>query len=94
VHRRLGGDIAGTDDGNGLKRYPVPYGVMVSNKTSGGGWQGGLLLRDCLGIGRLVVSDHFHLHHLSFLGFIFLSVISHPPFFSPHNFLLSLLFIF
>jgi len=38
---------------------------------------GGLLLRDWLGIGRVVVGHwgFFHLHHLSFLGFIFLSVI-------------------
>jgi len=30
----------------------------------------GLLLRDWLGIDQLVVGNCFHLHHLSFLGFI------------------------
>jgi len=36
----------------------------------GGRLVGGPLLGDCLGIGRLVVSNFFHLHHLSVLGFI------------------------
>jgi len=32
------------------------------------------MLENWLGIGRLVVSNNFHLHHLLFLGCIFLSL--------------------
>jgi len=47
---------------------------MLSHKV-GARLAEGLLLRDCLGFRRLVVSDCFHLHHLSFLDFVSLSLL-------------------
>ena len=35
VHRKLGGDTAGTADPNWPKGYPIPYDIMLSNKTRG-----------------------------------------------------------
>jgi len=49
----------------------MPHDVMLSNNTKGEVGRGGLLLRDWLDIGRLVVSNSFHSPRLSFLGFIF-----------------------
>jgi len=47
---------------------------MLSNRLVGR-LAGGLVLGDWLSIGQLVVSNYFHLHHLSFLGFISLSLL-------------------
>jgi len=54
----------------------IPHHMMPCSATKlGGGWAGGLLRRDWLGIGQLVVSNCFHLQHFSFLGFICLSLL-------------------
>jgi len=60
----------------------MPYDITLSSNT-GMEVGGGLLLLDWLGIGLEVVSICFHLHNLSFLGFIFLSL-WFGVFFLPH----------
>lgn len=50
--------------------------VMLSNRTGGEVGRGGPLLGDWLGVGRLVVSNCFHCHHLSFFLFYFSLLVS------------------
>ena len=38
VHKKLGGDTAGTADPNWPKGYPLPYDVIHSKQSSGRGW--------------------------------------------------------
>lgn len=56
------------------KGYSIPYDIMLGNKTRGN-VRGEPLLQYSLGISQLVMSTCFHLHHLCFLGFSYLSVI-------------------
>ena len=37
--KQLGGDTAGTADPNQPTQHPVPYDVVLSNKTRGGWWE-------------------------------------------------------
>ena len=68
----MGGVTAGTSDPNRPKAYPSPYDAVVLSKKPGRGvvWCGLPLVGALLGIGRLVVSNCFLLHHLVFLAFI------------------------
>ena len=40
VHKKLGGDTAGTTDPNWPKRYPAPYDIVLSSKSWGKKEQG------------------------------------------------------
>ena len=71
MHKKLGGDTAGTAGPNCSKGYSIPYDVMLSNKTrgevGGGAAAGGLAGHLSAG------SEHlFSFASLVFLGFYFL----------------------
>lgn len=70
VHNKLGEDIARTGDPNRPKGYSVPYDIMFRNKTRKE-VDGVAAAGDWLSIVQVLVSNWFHLHHLSFLWFFF-----------------------
>ena len=72
VHKELGGGRTRTADPDWPKGCPIPHSVTMKNKT--GGVAGGQpVLRVCLAIGQLVVSD-CTVHLLGFYSFLCLLV--------------------